>query len=273
MPDFHAVLSSVEDRLAAVARRREELERQCADVVREYDRLAGTVSTMKEHAALAGQPSSAEASVDPPVTGRVLDALVGSSANSRATLLRHFRPLGVKENTVDSAITRLKKRGAIRQRGKILLPTESSSPPSVAQSPQPSAVSGVVQERADRGAVRVEADPVRAPRAAAVAIPDEDSADAAPAPRASTADRPSKRDADRPSYRDQVLDAVVALGPAPRSALVEYLGPRGLLAGRVDTALSGLTRLGRLERRPDGAYVVAVGRDAPSRPPDVSQGL
>ena len=271
MPDFQAVLSSVQDRLAVVARRREELERQCADVVCEYDRLAATVSTMKEHAALAGQPSSAAASVAPPVTGRVFDALVGSSANSRATLLRHFRPLGVKDNTVDSAIKRLKKTGAVHQHGKILVPAESA--PSVPLPSHEPAVSGVGQERADPGAVPVEVDPGHSPRATAVAIPHEGSGDAAPAPRAFSADRPSMRDADGPSYRDQVLDALVALGPVPRSALVEHLRPLGLGAGRVDTALGGLKRLGRVERRPDGAYVVVGGRDAPSRPPDASQGL
>ena len=268
MPDFQTVLSSVEDRLAVVARRRDELERQCADVAREHDRLAATVSVMKEHAGLAGQPSTTEASADPPVTDRVLNALLDSSANSRATLLRYFRPLDVNENSIDSAIKRLKKRGAVHQRGKFLVPVESPSLASVPQSSPEPAVSDVGQGRADRAAAPVEADRGHAPRAGAVAVPHGDSDDAAAAPRASSADGPS---ADGPSKRDQVFDAVLALGPAPRPVLVEHLGRRGIPAGSVDTALKGLRGVGKLERRPDGTYVVVSGSDAPSLPPDVSQ--
>ena len=119
--DLGAVISSIRDRLAVVAGRREELERQCADVEREYARLAAAVSVFEEHAESPVQPSGSEAVAEPPpLTARVFDALLGSSANSRSDLLRVFRPLGVNENSLDSAIQRLKQRGTIQQRGKYL---------------------------------------------------------------------------------------------------------------------------------------------------------
>ena len=255
MPDFLAVLSSVEDRLAVVARRREELERQCADVAREHDRLAATVSVMKEHAGLVGQPSAAESSPDPPVTDRVLDAIVGSSADSRASLLQLFRPLGVNENSIDSAIKRLKKRGIIQQRGKALVPVESPSSASVAQPSPESAPSDVGQGPAVRVAAPLEAEG-HATSPGAVMDPAGDSGDAAAASRASSADRSSKR--------AQVLDAVVALDSATRPAIVAHLAPRGITGANVDSALKGLRRVGKLKRRAGGVYVVVGGFDAPS---------
>ena len=254
--DLGAVISSIRDRLAVVAGRREELERQCADVEREYARLAAAVSVFEEHAESPVQPSGSEAVAEPPpLTARVFDALLGSSANSRSDLLRVFRPLGVNENSLDSAIQRLKQRGTIQQRGKYLVPgiqtpVPASSPPS----PDDAGGSDVDRRSSDPRPVGVEASPDQGPLPGVVAVSEQE-----PRGRAS-AQRSSPR---RIPLTVRVQEAVATSVACTRGALVKYFVLQGIKESAVDTALSGLRKRGKLVKRDRRLWVVSAS-DVPS---------
>ena len=97
---------------------------------REHARLAAAVEVMEEHSGEAARPSSSDGSADSqPLTERILAALVNGSAHRRADLVRMFRPHGLNENTVDSAVQRLKKRGVVRREGRRLVPVVQPSAP------------------------------------------------------------------------------------------------------------------------------------------------
>ena len=255
---LQTVLSSVRDQLAVVARRREDLDRQRVDLDREYARLAAAVSVMEEHAGAAGQPSSTDPLADPSsLTERILDALAGSSATSRADLLSLFRPLGVNDNTLDSAVYRLRKRGTIEKRGKyFFLPSVSSD--------VPPGGSDLDRHRADPGPAGADAALEPAPFVGGVPALDDRT-------RGTLADLPSAPADERP-LTHRVREAVATLAGPTRAVLVRYFAAQGVKAASVDTAVSGLRKRGQLERRPDGAFVV-FGSDAPSVPADAaSQG-
>ena len=143
-PNLEQVLSSVRAQLADLDRRRTELEAALEGVDREHARLTAAVSVLEEHL-----PSDAPAQFteggprsvpEPkPLTERILDALTNSSARTRLDLWNVFRPMGVNENTLDSALYRLKKRGSIEQRDKVFV--VAASPPSDVSSGPPEAAS------------------------------------------------------------------------------------------------------------------------------------
>ena len=254
--DLGAVISSIRDRLAVVAGRREELERQCADVEREYARLAAAVSVFEEHAESPVQPSGSEAVAEPPpLTARVFDALLGSSANSRSDLLRLFRPLGVNENSLDSAIQRLKQRGTIQQRGKYLVPgiqtpVPASSPPS----PDDAGGSDVDRRSPDPHPVGVEAGPDQGPLPGVVAVSEQEPRGRVSAQRSSPGRIP---------LTVRVQEAVATSVACTRGALVKHFALQGIKESAVDTALSGLRKRGKLEKRDRRLWVVS-GSDVPS---------
>ena len=221
-------------------------------------------------------PSVVSEDEEPVLAQRVLGVLRRAGPLPRARLVEIFRESDVNPSTLDSALYRLKHRGVVGKRGRAFfvvspaaalessgagrdasLPAQkpsSGSPPVAPEPPLPA--SGIDPNRVDPPPVGVEAG-----RAGTVPASDEDSAHAASAPPAASADGPSNR--------EQVFDALVALGPSTRRALVGHLGTRGIQGGSVDTALKGLRSLTKVERRADGVYVV-VSSDATSSPPDAS---
>ena len=253
MQDFQTVLASVRDQLAFVDRRLAELDAQRGDLERERARLATAVAVMEEHARSSGTgvPPGPD---EPPLTARILDAVAGSSARTRADLLRIFGPLGVNPNTLDSAISRLTRRGALQRRGKHLFPSaESSLEASSASSPgiPPSGNAGGTQS----GLVLSATDTVDR---------DRDVAGSAPVAGPGV-EAPSAGDSSVPKVA-QVRQAVASLPRPTRAALVKFLGSRGLTPSAVDHALFGLRQKQQIERGPDGVYVIVRADDLVSGP-------
>ena len=254
--DLGDVISSIRDRLAVVAGRREELERQCADVEREYARLAAAVSVLEEHAAEPSvQPSGSEPAAEPPpLTARVFDALLGSSANTRSDLVRVFRPLGVNENSLDSAIQRLKQRGTIQQRGKYLVPGVQTPVPASSPSSDDAGGSDVDRRSSDPRPVGLAAGPDQGPLPGVVAASDQEPSGGASARRSSPRRIP---------LTVRVQEAVATSVACTRAALVKHFALQGTKESAVDTALSGLRKRGKLVKRDRRLWVVSAS-DVPS---------
>lgn len=134
MPDFDAVLSAVRTRLEALGKRRDALRRELGEVDAEHMRLSSAISVLEEHLPAASpQPSAASFPVSPSVPeeplpekmGRVFRAIDFSGVR-RAELLRRVVAPDLDANAVDGALTRLKQRGLIRRRGRIILPAQPS---------------------------------------------------------------------------------------------------------------------------------------------------
>lgn len=257
MPDFQVVLASVRDQLAFVDRRLAEVDAQRGELQSERDRLATAVAVMEEHARSSGSSVSTGLE-EPPLAARILDAVAGSSARSRADLLRLFGPLGVNPNTLDSAIARLVKRGALQRRGKHLLPLVEPSPEaSPASSPGISPGGPPADRQSELVLPGTETADQAAPGSAAVAGPAE--------PLSARSSSAASSPAGAVPKVVQVRQAVASLPRPTRAALVKSLGPEGLTAGAVDHALSGLRKQKQIERRPDGVYVIVGGDDPSSR--------
>ena len=259
MPDLEAVLRSVRDRLAFVDRRIAELDAQRGELDRERVRLANGIGVMEEHA----QPSAAggtPALEEPPLSTRVLDAVAGSSARTRADLVRIFGPLGINPNTLDSAIARLVKRGELRRHGSQLLPVVDSSAPSPAASSRDSSDAPAVQPDPVRLGTETADSPVPGSTAAApLADPVPASVSSAVSPPAASVPKTVR-----------VRDAVASLSRATRADLVKFLLPQGLSGHEVDQALYGLRQQGAIRLRPDHVYVLGEPGDPPSAPPAAS---
>ena len=257
MPDFQTVLASVRDQLAFVDRRLAELDAQRADLQSERGRLATAVAVMEEHARSSGSgvPQGPE---EPPLAARILDAVAGSSARTRADLLRVFGPLGVNPNTLDSAIARLVKRRALQRRGKHLLRSVEPSPEASAASSPPippgGAAGGAQSGLVLSGTETVDRDVPVSTTVAGLG-----------------AEAPSAGDSSALPKVAQVRQAVASLPRPTRAALVKFLGSRGLTPPAVDHALFGLRKQQQIERGPDGVYVI-VGADAPATAPDAPVG-
>ena len=143
MPDFGEILSAVRDQLQGVARRRADIQGQLAEIEREYLRLSSAVSVMEEHAQ-SGAPAPGGDGVANPlsVTERVFDAIAGGLARTRGELLRKLVPLDIKSNSVDSALTRLKRQSRITKQGRWFVALDPPPPPvAVAPSPEDSSAS------------------------------------------------------------------------------------------------------------------------------------
>ena len=257
MPEFDTVLASVRTELAVVDRRLAEIERQRDEVLSHHARLTAALSVLEEHAdPHADAALSSEVPDPPPLSARVLDAL-GSSARTRAHLIRLFRPLGIPEATLDSTLSRLRKRGLIQRRGRQIIrlvptPSSASSPSRVVASGGPD-----VDPRS------ADSEPAALGTATVVRL-----VGPMPVPRPAPADEAG----DATSIRARVRDAVATSAASTRAALVKHLGAQGIPDVAVDSALSGLRKRGVLERRADGVHVVVAGADATSPSPDASQG-
>ena len=239
MPDLETVFSSVRTRMCSsvrsqievLDRRREELERQLADVDREHARLTAGLSVIEEHLSHALPSPSSEVSEETvPLAERVFDA-VRAGASSRRALIRIFEPQGVKPNTLDGTLFRLRKRGAIRRDGRRLAPVVESLEPG-SSDPSP----GLAREISE---VRASAEEDQRPGARRPVEPS-----------------PSA-DGDWVPLTTRVLEAVRTSTGVTRRALVRHFVAQGIKAGSVDTALAGLRKRGRLERRADGVLALA----------------
>ena len=261
MPQFDTVLASVREKLAVLDRRLAEIERQRGDVLSQHARLTAALSVLEEHADPSDDADPSSEVPDPPsLSARVLDAL-RSSARTRADLLGLFRPSGIPEATLDSALSRLKKRGLIDRRGRqiiSLVPT-----PSAASSPSGVVASGGL----DVGPRGASLEPAIVDTET-VSPPGERSPGPVPVERHAPADQVGEAT----SIRARVRDAVATSAASTRAALVKHLGAQGIRAGAVDNALSGLKRRGVLKRRKDGVHVVVPGADVATPSAAASQG-
>ena len=121
MSDLEAGLASVRGELEALARRREELDRQRAALERQHDELSAAVRVMERLSARTPRLSPADDSAaEVPLSECVLNALADGGAATRADLVRRFCP-EVNSNTLDSAVRRLVRRGSIRRDGRRLV--------------------------------------------------------------------------------------------------------------------------------------------------------
>ena len=256
MADLQAVLLSVRESLVELARRRETLQHQLAAVERDHARLSAAVSVIEEHAGAVSRPSSADPMAEPRLTDRILEAL-HSSARSRADLLRLFA--GVNSNTLDSAVRRLVQRGLVQRQGRRFVPVAGSMSVSAGVGG-----SEVDQPRAESGAVPVVAGQVPVSVSAAVPVVEDVSGGMAAVP--------VPRRVDDVPLTVRVREAVATPVATTRAALVEHFAARGIKASAVDTAVAGLRRRGRLERRAGGVLVVPEDEVDPVSVGTTSQG-
>ena len=264
MPEFDTVLESVRTELAVVDRRLAEIERQRDEVLSHHARLTAALSVLEEHAdPHADAALSSEVPDPPPLSARVLDAL-GSSARTRAHLIRLFRPLGIPEATLDSTLSRLRKRGLIQRRGRQIIPLVPT--PSSASSPSRVVASG----GPDVDPRSADSEPAALGTATVVRLV-EHSPGPIPVPRPAPTDEAGEA-GEATSIRARVRDAVATSAASTRAALVKHLGAQGIRAGAVDNALSGLKRRGVLKRRADGVHVVVPGADVATPSAAASEG-
>ena len=122
MPDPTVVASDVRQRVAELDRRRAELERELVQLDRDHRLLLPVLALIEQYCPDAGPPDVSPGSDPPPLIHRILDALLSSSARTRADVVKLFASEGIKEATVDSALSRLKKNGAVeKRRGGVLV--------------------------------------------------------------------------------------------------------------------------------------------------------
>ena len=265
MSDLEAALASVRAELDVVGgrreeidRRRKELDRQYADLDRQYDELAVTLKVMERHASgTAGSSATDEAAGEGSLTDRVLDAIVELRAPTRAELRRKFVLLGVNENSMDSAVLRLVKRGSVRREGRRLVPLVVPSEPG-SPGPVPGSVSDgseVDPRPANTAPDPVDGDrePQRGPGGASNA-----------GDRPASGDRPAG-DVDARPLTVRILEALGSSGGLTRRALLQHFGPQGVKDRSISDALTNLRKRGKVERGGRRLWVVP-GQNPPSAP-------
>ena len=236
MSKLETALASVRRELETLDRRREDLDREREALERQYAELSAAVRVMERHASRTAPPSSPDDSgAEVPVTQRVLNAIVDDGVATRAALLRRFRP-GVHDNSVDSAVLRLIKRGAIRREGRRLVPLVGSAEPG---SVEPSSAST--------------SETLEVP----VSAEEDRPGTVAPVPLTSSAD------GDWIPLTTRVLEAVASSTAVTRRALVRHFRAQGVKEAAVDTALAGLRKRRKLARRVGGVLAVPDS-DVPS---------
>ena len=241
-----ASVAFLQEQLAALDQQREALDQQRVPIAKALAALQEPLPSSPAPAADLVLPAVAVPEEEPALASRIVDVLRKSGPLKRAQLVKVFRERNVNPSTLDSAVYRLKRRGVVDRRGGAFFLLE----------PQPSGAGG------DAGLAatpRSDLTPSSPGDPSGVPDPDRrttdlDRAPAEPDPQPAASSRPPLV---APTNRARVLEAVVALGGAPRSALVKHLEPQGLRDVSVASALSGLCTKGVLERRADGVYVVA----------------
>lgn len=136
MSDLVRFVASLRQELADLDRRRAELEAALAEVERRHAQVTAAVGVYDEaHSKTAQADSSRPPKRKPaPLSDRVLETLVSSGPKTRQELRAlHCPP--ANENTLDSALSRLKARGAVRKEGDLLVLVDSSTLPPTSRSP------------------------------------------------------------------------------------------------------------------------------------------
>lgn len=260
MPDTNVVLSSLRDELATVDRRRAELRGELEGLDREHDRLATTVSVLEERVGVAPGSDPVDSSEPVPLADRIVDAL-GTTGLRRVDMLRMFTAQGFTESAIDSAVNRLKRRGAVRRQGKRVLCAE---PPSGVAEP-------VASASAAAGVSEPDAGPASAP--AAVGEPSDLSTSdgASGSVAAAGVSDGGVDDADDRPLTHRVREAVEA-GVDTREELRKYFAHRNVAESSVDDAVSGLRRRGVLHRLAGGKLAVAAPGESSQPVESESQG-
>lgn len=256
MNELANYLSSLRARLAGVVQRRDDLQHQLGEVTGLHDRLVAAISFLEadletESVSLSDVPED-----PPPLVDQILAALPGATGKTRADLQELFRCRDINENTLDSALERLRKRGGLVKRGKYYfrspaqqdaaLPA-SASPPTPAPADRESARSsdaagaGRVPGAVDSGEVDL-----ALAGSASLSVP-SDPALSYPAP------------VDKRAFTVRVYERIATLRGCTRADLVRCFGVEGK---KVDDVLRAHRKRGRLKQRPDGMWVVNHGSDA-----------
>ena len=268
MPDLEAALVSVRGDLEAVDRRLEELDRQRADLERQREEFSAAVRVMERLSSRAARGSPADDSAtEVPLTQRVLDTIADAGVATRADLRRRFCP-EVNPNTLDSTVRRLVGRGSLRRDGRRLFPVVGSAEPGSADTalrvvPKDS---GAEQPRDALAPVVPEA--ARGPAGShddGGSVADDRSRKTVPTMNAPTTD------ADKAvPLTVRVLEAVATSVAHTRRGLVQHFAAQGVKEASVDTALSGLRKRGKLERRAGGVLALPGSADSSAPPKAVS---
>ena len=260
MPDTNVILSSLRDELATVDRRRAELRRELEGLDREHDRFATTISVLEERVGVAAASESVDSSESVPLADRIVDAL-GSTGLRRADMLRIFTAQGFTASSIDSAVNRLKRRGAIKRQGRRVLRAVP--------------LSGVAEPVASASAAAGVSDPDAGPSLgpALVGEPGDLSASggvSGSVPAAGVSDGAVDAVDDRP-LTQRVFEAVEA-GVDTRKELLKYFAHRNVTESSVDNAVSGLRRRGVLDRLAGGKLAVATRGESSQPVESESQG-
>ena len=243
MSDAHALLSSLRDEVSTLDQRRAELRQELEAVDRDHEQLATTISVVEARVGAAPDPGLPPDSEDVPLTERIADRL-GPSGLRRRELLRIFEAQGFTAAAIDSAVTRLLKRGVAGREGRRVVRIAG---PSVSAETAAS----------DSRPVRV-AEPGPEPMSGPATVERErDDSSAAGCVSDSASGEGVADDAGR-HLTDRVRDAVHA-GVDSRRALLKYFASRGVKASSLDHAISGLRTRGVLDRLPNRKLAVAVG--------------
>ena len=136
MSDLARFVSSLREELADLERRRAELEAALAEVERRHAHVAAAVGVYDEAHSKTVQADSPRSPKrkQAPLSDHVLETLVSSGPKTRQELRAlHCPP--ANENTLDSALSRLKARGAIRKEGDLFVLVDSSTQPPTSRSP------------------------------------------------------------------------------------------------------------------------------------------
>lgn len=256
--EVDASASFLREQLAAVGRQRVSLDQRRA-------RLAEALRVLERDAlpaaggrALASATPSDEAA---PFSARILGVLRRSGPLARAQLVANFAS-AVKPSTVDSSAHRLQARGLVKKVGSRFVLAESSvsdsptdgdgvAPQSLASLPDRS--SGVV----DAALGEAEAD-----THAQVGVGARSERRGPSGPTARVSD-PDDEVPPKISLRARVHEAVLTGVAGTRKSLHELFAAQGVRASQVDSAVSGLTRLGKV-RCVGRGVVVAVDPAPPS---------
>lgn len=244
------LLASIRAQQGQLQTRRSSLESELATLNDRASRLAAAVLIIEEILRATAVSASSGSPPSVSLAGRILDA-IASSGSRRRDILNALRPLGFKEAAIDSAVTRLKERGLIRREGPLVFRV---GPPSV-----PASSSTVVDPSRSldvvAGGGRVSVDPARTDSGVADGpLP----APVSGAPVASSGSAPADGAVAPRTLRDRVREVVETSGASTRQELLAHFEPQGVRASSVDTAVSGLCKLGVLRRGPVGAVSRAV---------------
>lgn len=254
MPDAYVLLNSFRDELKTLDSRRAELREQLEVLDREHAQLATTIAVLEDRVGPAPESGALDGRGDVSLADRILDA-VGTSGLRRVEMLGIFTRQGFTPSAIDSATNRLVRRGAVQRRGRRIVRVVPPSGPAESGGPDP-----VVPGLSGAGGLVSGADPMPDNEAVHSGSDDRASADgpADPGSAAAAAHGPVGDDESRP-LTHRVRDAIAG-GIGTRKELITHFDRRGVLARRVDHALSHLRQKKELARLLPGQLALADTR-------------